>query len=115
MTELTTVETWESLLAESGSRPFMIFKHSTRCPISASALQRIHSFLASSREEAVPFYQVNVIESRALSNAIAQAVAVEHKSPQAILVKAGRAVWSTSHHAITQASLKEAVELYAAG
>ena len=44
---------------------------------------------------------VKVIESRPVSNAIAEALGVEHKSPQLILVRERKALWSTSHFDIS--------------
>lgn len=109
MEEITTLEAWERLLAESGTTAFVVFKHSTRCPISAAALQRAKAYLAGRAAGGPPFYLVLVIESRPVSNAIAETLAVAHKSPQAILVKGGQALWSASHYGITEENLRDAV------
>lgn len=51
---------------------------------------------------------VKVIEDRPVSNEIAARLGVKHESPQAILVRSGKAVWHASHGRITAAALAEA-------
>jgi bacillithiol system protein YtxJ len=52
---------------------------------------------------------VNVIEDRPVSNAIAERLQVKHESPQALLIKNGKAVWHASHWNVTEDSLAQAV------
>lgn len=52
---------------------------------------------------------VRVIEERPVSLALAERVGVRHESPQAMLIKEGRGVWSASHRGITAAALQAAV------
>lgn len=51
---------------------------------------------------------VRVIEERPVSLGFADRVGARHASPQAVLVKDGKAVWHDSHYAITVAALKAA-------
>ena len=83
-----------------------IFKHSTRCPISAGARREVEDFAAARPE--VPVHEVLVIEDRPASNEVARRLGIEHRSPQAILVRDGAPVWSASHRDITAAALEEA-------
>lgn len=105
---MTTEADFENALRESDGKPVFVFKHSTRCPISAGALQQVRNFEASSVENAPAIYMALVVENRALSNAIAERLGVKHESPQAILVSGGRAIWSRTHRAISAAALSEA-------
>ncbi|MCB0322860.1 MAG: DUF2847 family protein [Bdellovibrionales bacterium] len=68
-----------------------VFKHSTRCPISAAAASRVRQ-----AESSLPLYWVNVVEQRSLSNWIAAELQVRHESPQLILLRSGKveAVWN---------------------
>jgi bacillithiol system protein YtxJ len=52
---------------------------------------------------------VRVIEERPVSLALAQQVGVTHQSPQALLIKNGKAIWNDSHYSITADALKAAV------
>ncbi|GAB4231672.1 MAG: hypothetical protein Kow00109_03920 [Acidobacteriota bacterium] len=85
----------------------LLFKHSTRCPISARAYRELELFAA---ESPVPILLIWVVEDRPLSNRVAEVLGVPHASPQAIYVRAGEVVWTDSHHRITAEGLREVVE-----
>jgi bacillithiol system protein YtxJ len=84
----------------------VVLKHSTRCPISSSALREFESFREANPE--VPAYLVLVVEHRPVSMAIASSTGVPHASPQALLMRDGSVVWHASHGAITRKSLADA-------
>lgn len=100
--EITTLEEWEQLKADSAERQIVVLKHSTRCPVSASALEEYDDYLADKPNADTDYYLVKVIESRPVSNKIAEDLGVPHASPQMILFKDGRAVWNTSHWSVTK-------------
>jgi bacillithiol system protein YtxJ len=77
----------------------IVFKHSTRCAVSAAAYSQVRSFLDSRPD--VPACLVDVIEDREISAEIARATSVRHESPQVLLLKGGRVVWHASHYGIT--------------
>lgn len=113
VTELKSTEEMEQALDASKDAPIFIFKHSTACPISAGAAARVNKFLEANGEEGLPkFYFVKVIESRPVSNAIAEKLGVQHESPQIILVEKGKAVWNTSHQDITAETITKAVKTH---
>lgn len=109
MTELTTLEELEACLAASQEKAIFIFKHSTACPVSAEALNRTTTFLSDAPEDCPDFYLVKVIESRPVSNEIAERLSIEHKSPQLILVKDTQGVWSSSHLFISAGAIEWAI------
>jgi monothiol bacilliredoxin len=90
----------------SGAETAFIFKHSTRCPISARARNQVEGFVADRPE--VPVHLILVVESRPVSLALADRLGVRHASPQIILVGGGRAIWDTSHSDITADALVRA-------
>ncbi|MDG0812294.1 bacillithiol system redox-active protein YtxJ [Cohnella rhizosphaerae] len=106
---LKTVEQWEEALKHTSDKPLLVFKHSTSCPISAGAHDELDRFVGGSAALPVDVAIVHVIEERPVSNAIAEALQVQHKSPQAILVRDGRSVWNESHWRITSDFLNERV------
>jgi bacillithiol system protein YtxJ len=73
----------------------LLFKHSTTCPVSASAAQEVRAM-----ETELPIYWVNVREQRELSNWVAATYGVTHESPQLIKIRGGKAEQSWSHHAV---------------
>jgi bacillithiol system protein YtxJ len=103
--EINTVEQWNKALAGSQERPFVILKHSTACPTSANALEEYEQYLSKNPSTDVDYLLVKVIESRPVSNQIAEDVQVRHASPQMILVKNKENGWNTSHYAITVAHM----------
>lgn len=106
---LCGVDELDGVLAESGGRDVLLFKHSTTCPISASAYRRVAAWLGEAGAAAPAVYLVKVIESRALSNEIAARLGVRHESPQVILVRGGQAVWHASHGGIDGAAIQRAL------
>lgn len=84
----------------------LVFKHSTRCPISAAAFAEYRAWTAA--HPSAPTGWIDVIEDRELSGLLAQRTGVRHESPQALLVSRGRVLWHASHGAITRASLEAA-------
>jgi bacillithiol system protein YtxJ len=115
MREITSVEELEACLEQSHGRPVFLFKHSTRCPISAVAMDRLSDHIADPPSDCPEVLLVNVVESRAVSNEIAKRLAVRHQSPQLILVKGGEALWITSHSAIHGDAIDDALHEHLGG
>ena len=109
MREITTLKEFDEVLAESENGPVLIFKHSTRCPVSGGAYSRMQVWERALGETAPPVYLVKVIEARALSNEIAAHLGVTHQSPQVILIRDGLALWNASHGGIGGLALDAAL------
>lgn len=104
--ELTTVEDWNTAFEGSSTRPLVVFKHSTTCPVSANAYTEFSNYLKNNADQDdTDFVLVKVIESRPVSNQIAEDTAVKHESPQIILIKDKAKYWTTSHWSITEAHM----------
>ena len=100
MKELTTTEEVDALLKEPIT---IVFKHSTRCPISTAANDEIAALNTS-----IPVYRVLVIEHRDVSNYIEELTKVRHESPQVFVVKDGTVTWHASHRSITKDAILQA-------
>ncbi|WP_322905248.1 bacillithiol system redox-active protein YtxJ [Paenibacillus campi] len=109
VTELTTIEQLNEAIDHTAQKPLLVFKHSTRCPISAGAYQQFQSYLGSQPNEDVDYSLIYVVENRDVSLAAADALDVQHQSPQVILIKEGKPVWDTSHSSITADALRKAL------
>ena len=107
ITELQKPEDFEQLLERSKTDPVIIFKHSTRCGISDQVYEEFRRFLDSAGN--IICGLVLVIERRTVSNAIESMLGVRHESPQAILLKDGKAKWNASHWSITFDALTRAL------
>ncbi len=108
--EVSTIEEWNDIFANSLNMPTIILKHSTACPVSASALEEYETYLADSPNSHVQYYLVKVIESRPVSNQIADDLKVKHASPQIIYFKNKEAIWNTSHWSVTQKHMSAVLE-----
>src|SRR3954469_16639140 len=91
---LTDDEQLKQITTKSQSRPQVIFKHSTRCSISALALQRLQKVMQPSD---IDFYFLDLLSYRGLSNKIAEVYKVIHESPQILLIRDGECVYAESH------------------
>lgn len=106
--ECTQKSDFDQVVADSYDRPAFVFKHSTRCPISASRWRVFQSF--AGRESRVAFHMVNVIQDGTLSRQIAAQTGIGHQSPQAMLLYQGKPVWNASHYSITEEAMTAALE-----
>lgn len=97
---VTTQEALEELFSQSAEHPIIVFKHDTSCPISKAAYSHMQQM---TQDVAV----VDVADSAELSDEIAARTGVKHESPQVIIVRDGKAVWSASHYDITQDSVEQ--------
>ena len=96
----------DELFARSEDAPVLLFKHSTTCPISAHAYREMSRLDAGA---AGPVALVVVQAARPVSNEIAARTGVRHESPQTIVLRRGKPVWTASHFDITAAEVERAV------
>jgi bacillithiol system protein YtxJ len=109
---LTTTAELEAALTASEQQPVLLFKHSTRCPISSAAQAQFHAFAQAHHEPPAAAYELDLLRHRDVSLAIVERLGVRHESPQALVVRHGRAVWHASHYDITAAALTAAVSAH---
>jgi len=103
--DLREHEQIERIREESKKQPVLIFKHSTRCSISRTALDRLERNWKSD----IKTYYLDLLSYRTISNQIAEYFGVEHESPQVLLVKDGKPVHVSSHLAISADEIAKAI------
>jgi bacillithiol system protein YtxJ len=108
LTNLQRIDELEQLIEHSQSQPVLLFKHSYTCGISAEALDELVTHL-SEDNAAVRYAMVTVQTHRDVSNAVSSRLGVRHETPQALLVRNGRVVWSASHFRVNADSLGKAL------
>jgi bacillithiol system protein YtxJ len=109
LTHLSDIDMLEAAIAESLERPVLLFKHSRTCGISHGALDELHAHAAESAANAA--YKVITVQShRRLSDSAAERFGIRHETPQAILLKDGKPVWSASHFRITASELARVID-----
>lgn len=108
--DLTEKGQVEDIVKISGETPLgaLIFKHSTRCPISSMAYQR---FLRNWKmdQARLPVFYLDLIRYRQVSDEVSQRFQVGHESPQVLLIRNGECVYHASHNAISPAAIEEEV------
>ncbi|MBA2378167.1 MAG: bacillithiol system redox-active protein YtxJ [Blastocatellia bacterium] len=88
----------DALIQQSAENPVAIFKHSNRCGISAHVFEMLGSVTNS-------INYVVVQEDRELSDEIEARFGFRHHTPQAFVIKDGKAVYHASHYSIDPAAI----------
>jgi bacillithiol system protein YtxJ len=108
---LTDIQQLEIIKEESQKQTVAIFKHSTRCSISATALDRFErNWAKAADKKGLKFYFLDLIAHREVSNKITSEFGIEHESPQVLLIKDGDAVFTESHYGIDFNDVLERVQ-----
>jgi bacillithiol system protein YtxJ len=100
---LTTEAQLDEIIDMSASKPTLIFKHSTRCSISSTALNRLERAWGSTETSA---YYLDLIAYRPISGLIAEKFNVEHQSPQVLVINQGKCSYSATHLDISMDEIK---------
>jgi bacillithiol system protein YtxJ len=104
---LTDLKQLDEIITLSNDKPVAIFKHSTRCSVSRMALKQFENEFDLSNK--VTAYFLDLITYRDISNEIMNRFGVQHQSPQLILIKDGKAIYSATHSDIDATVLKSKV------
>lgn len=102
---LTDLKDLDDVSQKSFETPVFIFKHSTTCSVSRMAIKQFENEYNLNENQVVPYY-LDLLKHRDISNEIASKFEVIHQSPQLILIKNGKAVYSKTHSEIDFNELK---------
>lgn len=94
---LTGNELLSQIDDESKGRNVLIFKHSTRCSISDAALGRLQRNWKEEHAQQMACYYLDLLKFRELSNHVAEKYGVPHQSPQALIIRDGKCIFSQTH------------------
>ena len=106
-TELNSEQQIEEIKKESKSQPVLIFKHSTRCSISSTALNRLERNWKGDEVAPMKTYYLDLLSHRNISSSVAESFDVEHESPQVLILKDGNPVYVRSHLAIAYDEIQQ--------
>ena len=95
-----------SITEASFAVPQMLFKHSTRCSISRMALSKTERNWNFSNTQIQPHF-LDLLVHRNISNKIAELFSIEHQSPQMLLIKNGKCIFSSTHNDINPADINQ--------
>ncbi len=108
LTNLQRIDDLDRLIEQSQAQPVLLFKHSYTCGISAEALDELITHLGE-ENATVQYAMVTVQTHREVSNAVSTKLGIRHETPQALLVRHGRVIWSASHFRVNADSLSKAL------
>lgn len=103
-------EQLKEIITESADNNILIFKHSTRCNISRSTLDRLERNWKDAEVPNVKPYFLDLLSYREISNTIAEQFQVEHQSPQVLIIRHGKAIYDNSHYGIDFQEIREKVK-----
>ncbi len=109
-TEITSANQLANIQIESQTQPVIIFKHSTRCSISKSILDRLERNWKSENLLPVKPYFLDLISYREISNRISETFHVEHESPQVLIIHNGKSIYDKSHYEIDFSKIQNALQ-----
>jgi bacillithiol system protein YtxJ len=99
-------EDFYTIVENSATKAQIIFKDSMTCGISAHAKERLKDGY-SLLEGKADFNYLDLLSFRPISALIAKELMVTHQSPQIVVLKDKKVVYTASHHAINPASIAE--------
>lgn len=98
---LTDMAQLDAIDEASRTQPVLLFKHSTSCSISRTALDRLQRAWTEQDNAGHVVYFLDLLKFRAVSNGVAERYGISHESPQALVIRSGKCVYDGSHFAIT--------------
>ena len=101
---LTDLGQLNEIIDLSNEKAVLIFKHSTRCSISRFALKDFEN--SFNLDDKMELYFLDLLNYREISNEIATKFEVMHQSPQILVIKNGKAVYSATHENIDASILE---------
>ncbi len=107
---LNDAATLQEIKEISQTKKVMIFKHSTRCSISASALNRLERNWKQEEMTELQPYFLDLIQYRNISNQVAQDFGITHQSPQALIISEGKVIYDNSHMGIDYEEIKSVLK-----
>jgi len=89
----------QDLVKLSFSEKVLIFKHSTRCSISAMSKNRLESVGKDSKIRNC--FLLDILNYRQISSRVESDFKVIHESPQVLIIQNGECIYNASHNEIS--------------
>lgn len=98
--EIDDVESLDQFILAAGESPAIVFKHSNTCGISARVYREVSQITR-------PVGIVVVQQARHVSDEIARRFGIQHETPQALVVRGDKVLWSASHYGVKAQAIEE--------
>ncbi len=106
---LRSLEQIDQLKIESKQAPVLIFKHSSRCNISRTTLDRLERNWKEEELPDVRLYFLDLLTYRNISDRIAADFQVDHESPQVMIIRDEKATYDESHFGIDYNRIRDVI------
>lgn len=100
--KIESLEQLDALFESSFTKPVALLKHSNTCGISSHVLE-----MAAEADGTINV--VVIQENREISNEIATRTGHRHQSPQAFVIKDGKAIYHATHYGIDPLKIGESL------
>ncbi len=107
---LRSLEQIDQLKTESKQAPVLIFKHSSRCNISRTTLDRLERNWQEEELPDVRLYFLDLLTYRNISDTIAEEFQVDHESPQVVIIRHEKATYDESHFGIDYGRIRDVIK-----
>ena len=107
---LTTKSEIDQIKQAAAGQTAFILKHSTRCSISSTVLNRLERKWQSADMPGVTAYYLDLIKHRDVSDHVAKVFGIRHESPQALIISEGECTYHESHFGIDYSSIKSHIQ-----
>ena len=97
---IESIEQLDAIFDRSFTEPVAIIKHSNTCGISSHVIEMVGETNGT----------INIVviqEHRPISNEIAERTGHRHQSPQAFVIRDGRAIYHATHYGIDPVKIEE--------
>jgi bacillithiol system protein YtxJ len=101
---LSDINQLNEIDTQSHTKTQVIFKHSTRCIISRTAIKNFEA--TYNQNLTLDLYYLDLLNYRDISNEIANRYGIMHQSPQILVIKNGKCVYSETHEHIDASKLE---------
>lgn len=108
--KLTDLKQLDQINEESKKDLVLLFKHSTRCNISAATLNRLERNWKEGEIKTTKLYLLDLISYRQISDAVAETYSVDHQSPQVLIIQNEKSVYDRSHFDISYEGIKSKLQ-----
>ena len=103
--KIESLDQLDALFESSFTQPVALIKHSNRCGISSHILEMVS-------ETEGTIHVIVIQEQRSLSNEIVIRSGHRHQSPQAFVIKDGKAIYHATHYGIDPVKIEEVLKSY---
>jgi len=107
--QLINMEQWRTLKRRSANKPMLIMKHSNTSPDSSQALQEVRNGQQAGLIKE-PINLIVVQENREISNTVAKDLKIKHASPQVIIIREEKVIYSANKDKINAKAIAKALK-----